>query len=329
MESTKEKIFKYITKKGKTRAEEIRQEFGLGRSIIHRHLLSLLDENKIIKIGKAPIVYYFSKHLKPILKSELKITPVQKDFIEKKYLYASPSGKLMSGVEGFNDWVINIKQDKYIQKLAEEYIHYRKNADKLFNSINVLDATNKLKNTFEVMGVDKVFFADFYSLPKFGKTKLGQKLLYAKQAQVQKLMKEISQEVFPLLKNIITKYKIDTITFVPPTIPRNLQFLKEFEKYLKLSLPKIKLIKAYSGDVPIAQKTLNKLEERIQNARDTIFIKDNDINFKNILIIDDAIGSGATINEIALKFKKINSKGRVFGFGVVGSFKGFDVISEV
>ena len=50
----------------------------------------------------------------------------------------------------------------------------------------------------------------------------------------------------------------------------------------------------------------------------------------NVLIIDDAVGSGATLNEVAKKIKKISSKDiKVVGYSVVGSFKGFDVISEV
>lgn len=50
----------------------------------------------------------------------------------------------------------------------------------------------------------------------------------------------------------------------------------------------------------------------------------------NILLIDDAVGSGSTLNETA---KQIREKGvcdgKIIGLAITGSFKGFDVISEV
>ncbi len=42
-------------------------------------------------------------------------------------------------------------------------------------------------------------------------------------------------------------------------IIRKIQFLKEFENNIDLPLPKITLANAYPGDIPVAQKTLNKL----------------------------------------------------------------------
>ena len=47
-------------------------------------------------------------------------------------------------------------------------------------------------------------------------------------------------------------------------------------------------------------------------------------------MVDDAVGSGATLNEIAKKIRdrKI-CKGKIIGLAITGSFKGFDVISEV
>lgn len=52
--------------------------------------------------------------------------------------------------------------------------------------------------------------------------------------------------------------------------------------------------------------------------------------FKNILLIDDAIGSGATLNEIASQIKKKKlCSGQLICLAITGSFKGFEVISEV
>ena len=51
--------------------------------------------------------------------------------------------------------------------------------------------------------------------------------------------------------------------------------------------------------------------------------------FNNILLIDDAVGSGATLNEIAKQLKNKNIAKSITGRALVVSFKGFDVISEV
>ena len=46
-------------------------------------------------------------------------------------------------------------------------------------------------------------------------------------------------------------------------------------------------------------------------------------------MLDDAVGSGATLNETACKLKMKKLAAEVIGFAVIGSFKGFDVIQEV
>ncbi|EKE06412.1 MAG: hypothetical protein ACD_19C00014G0026 [uncultured bacterium] len=42
---TRTKILEFIKANSKARSEDIRREFHLNRSIIHRHLLKLLQEN--------------------------------------------------------------------------------------------------------------------------------------------------------------------------------------------------------------------------------------------------------------------------------------------
>lgn len=88
-------------------------------------------------------------------------------------------------------------------------------------------------------------------------------------------------------------------------------------------------MKVFSGKTPIAQKSLSKLEDRIQNAEGTIFVKDDNKSFKRILVIDDAVGSGATLNTIAKKLKEKAGVEFVCGFAITGSLKGFDVINEI
>jgi len=82
-------------------------------------------------------------------------------------------------------------------------------------------------------------------------------------------------------------------------------------------------------DFIVPQKTLNKLPDRIENAQQTFVVSETG-KFNNILLVDDALGSGATMNEIASQIKhKGICKGKIIGLTITGSFKGFDVISEV
>lgn len=116
---------------------------------------------------------------------------------------------------------------------------------------------------------------------------------------------------------------------MPHSIQRKVQFLKEFANRLNLSLPKIELTKAYPGEIRVAQKTLGRFEERVQNARETIFVSNNNVQFKRVLLINDAVGSAATLNETARKLKNMGIAKEVYGFALVGSLKDFEVIREV
>lgn len=174
--------------------------------------------------------------------------------------------------------------------------------------------------------MEKLYYSAFYSLPKFGKTRLGQFLLHGKSGQNRELIHEIVRLTRPQVEKIIKRHSIQAIAYVPHSIPRKIPFLKEYRDNLNLSLPEISIIKVFAGKVPIAQKSLSKLSERVENASSTIFAPKLDHKFKNILIIDDALGSGATINELARKLKKKGTK--IFGYAIVGSYKGFEVIQE-
>jgi len=186
----------------------------------------------------------------------------------------------------------------------------------------------KMRATFNSLGVDELYYFDFYSIERFGKTKLGALLLYAKQSQsvelINKIYEIIKDDFFKFLKN----KDIDAVCFVPPTVSRKIQFQKELEKKLNIKLPHVRITKIVN-QIPVPQKTLNKLEDRMENARSTIFIKEDNV-FKNILIIDDGVGSGSTINEIALKIKnKGICSGKIIGLAITCSYNGFDVINEV
>lgn len=64
-------------------------------------------------------------------------------------------------------------------------------------------------------------------------------------------------------------------------------------------------MKYYPSWIPVPQKSLKKTSERIQNARNTIFLDDENCkNYKKIFLIDDFVWSWSTLNETACKLKE-------------------------
>lgn len=332
LSTTRPFILQFIRQRGQARAHDLIKELNLSRVTIHKHLKQLIIKGELQKIGVAPLVYYLipepKKTAKPVV-----LPPEVEKTLENRYLYISPKGDILPGLKGFMVWQSNTQQQN-TPALAKKYFTIRQEADQFMTKDGWVDAISRLRAVFSNSVVNNLYYQDFYSLPIFGKTKLGQLVLYAKQSQNRQLINELVKEVKPVIDKIITKYKIKAVAFIPPTVPRQLQFIQEFQQSLNLALPTIPLVKVRSGRVIVAQKTLSKLADRIENARNTIFTKpaaqSKTFKYSSLLLIDDAVGSGATLNETANKLKKegwVSQK--IIGFAIVGSYKGFDVISEI
>jgi hypoxanthine-guanine phosphoribosyltransferase len=217
-----------------------------------------------------------------------------------------------------NNGEIKKTADEYLKTL-EKYNQYKKDG--------LIDGLKKLQHTYTDVYLDQVFYLDFYSIERFGKTKLGQLLLYAKQSQNKKLMLELTQIARPAIERIIQLYQVDAIGFIPPSVRRETQLMRELQRRLDIALPTI-AIEKIKTEIVVPQKTLNKLEDRIVNAKATIIVRDRK-RFDVVLLIDDALGSGATLNETAKKIKDQKVAKQVIGLAITGSFSGFEIISEV
>ncbi len=329
--NTANRILEYIRANKQAKAIDLVRSIGITNSAIHRQLNKLLKQEKIMKAGKPPVVFYILKEIKE--PSGITLPQETSKFINENYTYVSPMGEFLTGVEGFTRWVTSVNQGKYLLPLAHEYMKVRKRENGFITSNGWIDATEaKEKTTFGDTPLHKLLYRDFYSIEKFGKTQLGQMVLYAKTSQNMKIIEKIVQRIKPVIDRIMQVYKIDTIAYIPPSIKRKIQLMTEIKKELGIQLPEIVLVKAYTGDVIVSQKSLTKLQERILNAQKTIFV---DVNksakfSKNILLIDDAVGSGATIHETAKQIKQLlNPTGKIIGFAIVGSIKGFEIIREI
>ena len=324
-EKTSEMILSYISRRGQASGKELVDHLEtITDRGVRKQLKSLLEKGKLRKIGTPPRVYYLLAENQEKLNVSSIAPPMQK-FIDERSIYISPAGEFVGGWKGFQLWCKKTNQDPI--KTAKEYLATQKRYDK-FKRSGVIDGTHKLKLTFKEVFLDRLFYIDFYSIERFGKTKLGQMLLYAKQSQNRTQIRRVADEVGPTILALLEKYDIDGVVFIPPTVKREVQFMRELERHLHLPSRVLKVEKIKT-EVVVPQKTLTKLADRIENARQTIIVRDKG-NYRNILLIDDAVGSGATLNETAGQIRNLRlTNGKIIGVSITGSFKGFDVISEV
>jgi AraC-like DNA-binding protein len=321
-----EKVLKFIQKNGASSIDSIATELNASRQYIHRVISELLGKNLLLKMGTAPHVFY-SIDVKPTKNGADIISYDKEQFLNQHFLIIDALGNQMQGLKAMQYWSEN--QQLPLLKTVEEYIETRKKYLSYFNQEYLIDGLSKLKNTNGIgdIGVDELYYLDFYAIERFGKTYLGCLMHYAKQGQNKQLMQIIVDEIKNRLNNFITQHSIEAVIYVEPTIKRKVQIMNFFEKNLDLGVPKM-TVKKISNAIVIPQKALSKLFERVANAKNT-FVVPNQKAYKKILILDDAIGSGATINEIALKIKSKKLAKHIIGMSITGSFKGFDVISEL
>ncbi|MDP2709463.1 MAG: HTH domain-containing protein [bacterium] len=320
---TSNKIVEFIRAKGQATAKELTAQFMISYQAVFKQLKKLQAGGRLKKIGSAPKVYYVINELAEDAKPEA-LEPGLARTIEENYFIITPAGEMKKGAAGFAYWCA--KQNLPLKKTAGEYAKTLAKYQ-AYKKDGIISGRLKLKQTFKQVNLDELFYLDFYSIERFGKTKLGQLLLYAKQSQDRKLIRQLAGEIKPQVEKIISRHKISAVGFVPPTVKREIQFMKELKNYLGLSLPLISVTKIKTPII-IPQKTLGKLQDRVENAQST-FVVDEDVKYDNILLIDDAVGSGATLNEIAGRIKQKNLARKIIGLAITGSFKGFDVISEV
>lgn len=324
----KERIIELLGEVGEISVKELVDRLDVTKQSIHLVMNQLLAEGRVQKLGRVPkTVYRWQEISKLVPQQEWILKNGQFDFLNTHFLLITESGEMLNGIEGFARWCKNRKLpvnktvDDYIVTL-ERYLAYK-------DENGLINGMPKLHNTkeFEAIHLDGLYYVDFYAIERFGKTRLGTLLHFAKQGQNKMLMKQLVSATQQTIKLFVQNEHFDAVGFVPPTIRREVQIMKYLETHLKLSLPKLRLQKL-SGLIPVPQKSLQKMDERIRNARNSFAIADTN-PYEHVLLIDDAVGSGATLNQIAEKLKQKGIAKKVSAIAIVGSFKGFDVITDV
>lgn len=325
--TSKAEILAYIEQNNAVEPKKIIAKFSLSPQIIHRHLKQLLQEKAIIKRGTAPKVWYQSIPKYGRLASTINIDEGVFNCVTENYLSVSPQGDILRGWWGLDQWCQ--KQNLELGKTATEYCQTLKKYN-VYKQHGLINGLPKLKSTFSTINLDELYYLDFYAIERFGKTKLGALSYFAKQNQNRELAKEVAAMTKDTIYRLIRENNISAIGYVPPTIKRSTQLLSELAKLWNWDLPKINIIKNRADkDILVAQKSLSKLSDRVENAQSSIAVLPS-AAYDSILLIDDAVGSGATLNETAQKIRAAGLvKRKIIGLALTGSFSGFDVISEI
>jgi hypothetical protein len=296
--------------------------------MVHLVLNKLVEDKILEKLGQTPKTIYrvIKIKLEPIT-TDIDFSKSQLDFLNKAMIVVTETGNLLTGKEAFMHWCTQRKLP--IEKTLTEFILTKQKYNLYYESSGIVSGLAKLKGTkgYDEIWLDDLYYLDFYAIERFGKTKLGTLLHYAKQGQNKFLMNLMMQEISDRVKMFLKSIHADAIGFVPPTIRREVQIMKFIQNKLNIALPILE-IKKISGIIPVPQKSLSKLDERIRNAENTFAITEQR-NFNHLVLIDDAVGSGSTLNQIAGKIKNKGIANKITGLAIVGSFKGFDVITDV
>lgn len=313
---TSERILQYISQNDQVTVQQLVAYLGHSPQAVHRQLKKLVEKNLVEKVGTPPVVYY------KIWQTQTPITTdLSDDLIEETFVEILPNGQRITGNLAFDYWCKqrNFDTQKYAKKYHEiyhKYEHFR-------SRDGWIDATEKLLKTYQnSVFLKGMFYLEFSALEIFGQTKWYLYLLYSKLNEDRKLMHTLFTELNlqKTIQEFIQKHKIQAVGFIPATVPRQIQFQKEVEKYLNLSLPKI-VIQKLKTPILVPQKTLSKPQDRVVNSRTTFAIKSN-FAAKRILLIDDFVGSGATLNFVAEKLLKLNPKAQIYGAALCGSPNG-------
>ena len=324
----KDRIVAALKKSGDLSVKELVDSLDVSRQAIHVAINQLLEANVVVKFGKTPkTIYRLQKEIVSVEDDHFKINSETEKFLSEHFLVITELGKILEGAEAFSLWCK--QRNLPFVKTADEYVKTKNKYDRYFNDKGLIDGKEKLSNTkgFHKINLDDIYYLDFYAIERFDKTRMGTLLHYAKQGQNKFLMKKMVSEIKPKTAALANSGLFDAVGYVPPTIRLEVQIMKYLETHLKINLPKIKIQKI-SGIIPVPQKSLSKIEERINNVEHTFSVNET-IKYNHLLLVDDAVGSGSTMNQIAGKIKQKGVAKKVTGLAVVGSFKGFDVITDV
>ena len=310
MKPAKKKILECIKKTEKISPKEVSSITKYGSSTVTKYMAELLKDGYITKIGNSPHVHYVA-------------VPYASEIMQGSFVYKDGNITLF-GIEGFRKW-----SEKVLKEYSyEEKVKIYEDAYREYQEIKGSNGYYTIDLKIEDVVLDGLFCINLYNMPiKDGITKRTKSALLfeiVKGSGNQKKLKENVKYFYDDIKKIVSfvlERDIEAVSFIPPTASRPVQVMKllkdNFES--RLTIPTVKIKRNFTDPAGsrMEQKHIGSVEGRIKNARETynpIFEK----KYKSVLLVDDIIGSGATINEVAKKIKEKGIAEKVYAMGLVG-----------
>lgn len=326
----KKKLYTYFQQHKSASVHELSQHFGISTATVHKYIKELLATDVISKVGKPPqTIYMLQDHDTTIQDASMQLDYMSQEFLQHHFLSFDEIGHELVGHDGFVQWCLSRWLDPEVQ-----FWYYK----------NHIDAINAMRDScgFLHQGFTKfvqqmkysyladLLYFDTYQLAQFGKSTLASLAFFAKQSQSLSLLDRVAQKTQWQIRCHIVNNIYDAVCYVPHSLTRKHQLLPTLRSKRSIPLPEIYLHKLYSGEVIVPQKSLKWAASRIRNARHTIFIKPHQESVHHVLLIDDFVWSGATLNESAKKLLDAGLAQRVTGMALVGNIDmTYEVINEI
>lgn len=331
--TTLQKILNFFDLQDTIGITTLSQISGLSRTILHKYVKELVSQKKLTKIWswshtRYQIIDWKTKNTKSDHK-DINIDREVRNKLDEVFLKYTPQWTILKWYDGILQWCKSRWLDP--EDKIKSYIKISDHISSVRNKCGLLESTQAFAKTVWDCHIEKIYYADQYKRMDFGRGKLAEMTFYAKQSQNRKTLIQCIDMFVDKIKCLIQNSKIDAIAFVPATISRQWQLLKMIDTAMQdILLPRIQIKKFYEGNMKIPQKSLKKREDRIINAQKSIYVYDPHVStYKNVLLIDDFVWSGATMNETAKKLKTEWIK-KVIWFAIVWNMDmTYDIITEM
>ena len=316
MLSQKEKVLMLLRNHDALRPMEMAHLLKVSTTTVHTTLRELLTEGYLIRSGSRPQVLY-------------RLATDISESIQKSFLYKTNLGGVLFGMEGFKEWVKE-KFDKYsfaekVTAYEKAYTEYCKERKGGF----LLEA--KIMAVATLPSFDSLRCLDLYNLKIENEQKRTKEAVLLEVGKgdgspkkLETLLGDYISSSISDINEFIKKNKIDAVAFVPPTKKRKVQVMrlleKEFERWNVYKIKCIAIKRHFeNSSLPRQeQKNISSVKGRIENAKATYHVVNLGTTYKKVLLVDDLVGSGATMNEVVRKLKESGTTKEVHCLGLVG-----------
>jgi len=310
-----QQILLLLAKHHSLRPIELHKITNISRQRIHSQLKSLLLSNQIIRKGRSPLTYYsLNTGGQQSSSTVLELSENQRETLDQDFLIIKRQGTQVTGQRAVCDYAQEHNLNP--QLVAEQFVEARDQQKQKAgidqgNSIDQLDQLEQKQNV-ETGVIERYQCADFSSLDKFGPTAMAKKVHAAKTSENAVLQLEIFKQTERQIHEMITEHGVEAVAFVPGSTAAGKKFIRQWQEALDLPLPHVNLVRV-AEDPGVPQKAISLQVDREDYAQRTLVPGDHR-RFKHILLLDDRIISGTTINQAAKSLIKEDVAQRVSAY---------------